>query len=57
MNILVIIGSLRKKNTYDTVRKIEEYHKNYSDFKYEYLFLKDINFKLCKGCFVCILGF
>ena len=54
MNILVIIGSLRKKNTYDTVRKIEEYHKNYSDFKYEYLFLKDINFKLCKGCFVCI---
>jgi multimeric flavodoxin WrbA len=54
MKILVIIGSLRKKNTYDTVKKIEEYHKNYSDFKYEYLFLKDINFKLCKGCFVCI---
>jgi len=54
MKILVIIGSLRKKNTYKTVKKIEEYHKEYSDFKYEYLFLKDIDFKQCKGCFVCI---
>ncbi len=54
MKILVIIGSLRKKNTYDTVKKIEEYHKSYSDFKYEYFFLKDANFKLCKGCHVCI---
>lgn len=54
MKILVIIGSLRKKNTYETARKIEEYHKEYSDFNYEYLFLKDIKFELCKGCFVCI---
>ena len=36
MKILVIIGSLRKKNTFNTVKKIEEYQKNYSDFKYEY---------------------
>lgn len=54
MKILVILGSLRKKNTYDTVRKIEEYHKDYSNYEYEYLFLKDIDFKLCKGCHVCI---
>ncbi len=54
MKILVIIGSLRKKNTYETVKKIEGYHKKYSDFEYEYLFLKDIDFKLCTGCHVCI---
>ena len=55
MKILAIIGSLRKKNTYETVKKIEEYHKKYSDIQYEYLFLKDIKLDLCKGCHVCIL--
>ena len=37
MKILVIIGSLRKKNTYETVRKIENYHKQYAECEYEYL--------------------
>ncbi|MBT3319976.1 MAG: flavodoxin family protein [Clostridia bacterium] len=54
MKILVIIGSLRKRNTYKTVKRIEEYHKEYSDFEYEYLFLKGADFKQCTGCFVCI---
>lgn len=54
MKILVIIGSLRKKNTYTAIKKIEGYHKNYPDFKYEYLFLKDIDLKLCRGCHLCI---
>ena len=54
MNILVIIGSLRKKNTLETVKKIENYHKRYSDCKYEYLFLKDLNLKLCTGCHLCL---
>lgn len=54
MKILVIIGSLRKKNTYETVRKIEAYLKKDSEFKYEYLFLKDMDLKLCRGCHLCI---
>ncbi|HEY5562844.1 MAG TPA: flavodoxin family protein [Clostridiaceae bacterium] len=54
MKILVIIGSPRKANTYHTVQKIEQLHKKISDCEYEYLFLKDINFDLCKGCFTCI---
>ncbi|HZK52766.1 MAG TPA: flavodoxin family protein [Desulfosporosinus sp.] len=54
MKILVIIGSPRKGNTYHTVQKIEQYHRRITDCEYEYLFLKDINFNLCKGCFVCI---
>lgn len=54
MKILVLIGSPRKANTYHTVQKIEQYHKQISDCEYEYLFLKDINLGLCKGCFTCI---
>jgi len=54
MKILVIIGSVRKGNTYRTVKKIEEIHKEISDCEYEYIFLKDLNFCLCKGCFTCI---
>lgn len=54
MKILVLIGSPRKANTYNTVQKIEQFHKKISDCEYEYLFLKDINFGICKGCFACI---
>lgn len=54
MNILVIIGSLRKKNTYETVKKVEDYFVKKSDDKFRYLFLKDINLKLCNGCHLCI---
>lgn len=52
--ILVIMGSLRKANTYRTVQKIEQLHKKIADCEYEYVFLKDINLGLCKGCFSCI---
>jgi multimeric flavodoxin WrbA len=54
MKILVLIGSLRKQNTYDTVKMIENYHKQYSSCEYEYVFLKDIDLKLCAGCHICI---
>ncbi|MGV8906947.1 MAG: flavodoxin family protein [Acetobacterium sp.] len=54
MKILVIVGSLRKANTYNTLKKIELYHKQISECEYEYLFLKDSNLGLCKGCFTCI---
>jgi multimeric flavodoxin WrbA len=54
MRILVIIGSLRKGNTLETVRKIETYHKQRSDCEYEYLFLKQSDLKLCTGCHLCM---
>jgi len=55
MKILAIISSLRKKNTYEAVKKFEEAHKNYGvDCEYEYLFIKDMNLKQCTGCFLCI---
>lgn len=54
LKILVLVGSLRKSNTYNTVRKIEDIHKKKSVCEYEYIFLKDIDLKQCRGCFACI---
>ena len=54
MNVLVISGSLRKKNTYNTCKKIEEYHKSKFDVKYDYVFLHQFDLKLCRGCHLCI---
>lgn len=55
MKVLVIIGSLRKKNTYEAVRQFEQIHRAQVDAcDYEYLFLKDMNIELCRGCFLCI---
>jgi len=55
MKILTIIGSLRKKNTFEAVKKLEEAHKKHSkSIDYEYLYIKDLNFKTCNGCFLCI---
>ncbi|MBI9013091.1 MAG: flavodoxin family protein [Clostridiales bacterium] len=52
MKVLVIMGSLRKKNTYQTVKKIENILSDNCEF--EYVFLKDENFKNCIGCHLCI---
>lgn len=55
MKILAIIGSPRKGNTTKVVQQIEQELKMQSeDICFEYLFLKDTELKLCKGCFVCI---
>jgi multimeric flavodoxin WrbA len=51
---LAIIGSLRKANTYEIIRKIEIHHNDIYGCEYEYLFLKDANLKLCQGCHLCI---
>ena len=55
MKILAITSSLRKKNTYKAVKKFEEAHKKYAEnIEYEHLFIKDLDFKHCRGCFLCI---
>jgi len=55
MKVLAVVSSLRKKNTYNAVKKIEEAHKKHNaNCEYEYLFIKDLDFKQCRGCFVCI---
>ncbi|MCD1294409.1 NADPH-dependent FMN reductase [Methanocella sp. CWC-04] len=55
MKVLAIMGSPKGKgNGYKVVRRIEENMKQTGDVEFEYLFLKEANLGLCKGCFVCV---
>jgi len=54
MNVLVIIGSPRKKNTFSMCRLIEEKVNATETVEFEYLFLGNMNLELCRGCMLCI---
>jgi len=55
VKVLVISGSPKGKGDgYALVRRIEEGMKRLGPAEFEYLFLKDVDLKLCKGCFVCV---
>ena len=51
MKILAICGSSRKGNTYSSLKTIQE---KYPDIDFEILHLNDMDFKTCRGCYVCI---
>lgn len=51
MKILAICGSPRKGNTYSVLDSIKE---NYPDIEFKILQLRDLNFELCRGCYVCV---
>ncbi len=54
MKVIAIMGSPHKGNGYNIVRKIESELKLITDIEFQYIFLKDANIKMCKGCFACI---
>lgn len=55
IKILTIMGSPRKKgNSYQATKKLEDMMKSKGDYEFEYLFLKDVNLEMCKGCFNCL---
>ena len=55
MKILVINGSPKGKgNTHKIVQIFESKLKEFTDVEFEYVFLKELNLGLCKGCFTCI---
>lgn len=62
MKVLAIIGSPKKGNSYRITQQVENRLKSYTnsesigkvDLEFDYLFLKDADLELCKGCFVCI---
>jgi len=57
MKIVAIIGSPKGKGSgYRIVQMVEERMKQMGtvDLELEYLFLKDANLGLCKGCFACV---
>lgn len=52
---MAIIGSPRKKgNSYKAAKEVEERMKQLGDVEFEYLFLRDADLKMCRGCFICI---
>lgn len=56
MKVLTIMGSPRKKgNGFKVIKKIEECMKMKGDIDFEYLYLKDTNLEMCRGCFLCVL--
>lgn len=55
MKILAIMGSPHKGNTLELTQRIEEHLKRLGEVNFEYLHLKDLDLKPCKGCFVCFL--
>jgi multimeric flavodoxin WrbA len=62
MRVLAIIGSPKKGNSFKITQQVEDRLKSYAehdnvgkvDLEFDYLFLKDANLELCKGCFACI---
>jgi len=53
MVITAIMGSPHKGKGYKIVQDIECELKKKGDVDFRYVFLSDIDFKLCKGCFSC----
>jgi multimeric flavodoxin WrbA len=55
MKVLAIMGSPKGKGAgYRVVQKIEKRMKELGNVDFQYLFLKDANLQMCKGCFVCV---
>jgi multimeric flavodoxin WrbA len=62
LKVLAIIGSPKKGNSYRITQQVENCLKSYSsndkngkvDLEFDYLFLKEANLELCKGCFACL---
>lgn len=53
MNIVVLMGSPRKKDTYHICKLMEETISEQIQCNFEYLFLRDYNILECKGCDQC----
>ena len=51
MKILALSGSPRKRNTAAALAAI---HEHFPEIDFEILALKDLDLKLCKGCYTCI---
>lgn len=54
MKVLAIMGSPRKGETYQAVKRFEAMLSSLGQVDFKYIFLKDMNVKPCRGCFVCL---
>lgn len=51
--VTVIIGSPRKRATYQAAQELEKNLKSYREIEFEYVFLKDYHLDYCQGCCMC----
>ena len=54
MKIVAVMGSPRKLETLKVVQRFEEKLAARCEVTFSYIFLKEMNIKPCKGCFLCI---
>ena len=54
MEVVVILGFHRRRNTLKLVNRVQNEMQVLSRVKFTYLFLKELNLKTCTGCFLCI---
>ena len=55
MKIMTIMGSPHKGNSLEITQRIESKLEQFGDVEFEYIHLKDVNLRPCKGCFVCFI--
>lgn len=53
MQVLAIIGSRRKGNSYRLTEQIERLLTRNADVRFEYVFLSQVNLQACRGCYLC----
>ena len=53
MKILAICGSPRKGDSFSVLNTIKE---NYPDIDFYLLMLNELDLKMCKGCYGCVLN-
>ena len=54
MKVLAIMGSPRKGDTYHLTQRVEERMRALGDYEFEYLWLRDLDLGLCRGCYGCL---
>jgi len=54
MKILVVMGSPRNGEGYKAVQALEASMRALGEVEFDYLWLKDVNFGVCRGCEACI---
>jgi len=55
MRVLAIMGSPRRGDSYRLTQGIEEAMRGMGEVEFEYLWLRDANLAMCRGCYNCLL--
>ncbi|MBD3293329.1 MAG: flavodoxin family protein [Armatimonadia bacterium] len=53
-NVLAIMGSPRKGDTYHLTQKIEATMSGLGEVEFDYLWLRDADLRICRGCYGCL---